>query len=161
MTKHRPPSSLEAALVRIAGMLGDYDAMGAVVGASGGYLRACGDPDKRERLSIEHGLALDIAFRERGGIGAPVYEFYTFQLELAETDKFALPIQLLHLAPEVMRDNNEVEIALVNAARPDATEQDRRLVAKEADDVIARMQQVKTAVLPPRVDQPHQTGPPD
>jgi hypothetical protein len=161
MTKHRPPLTFDAALARVVGQLpGDYAEAARICGRAESTVRNWSNPDRSEDVPIRCAVILDIAFQASGGIGAPFYEAFTHQLGLAATDTFSLPAQLLHLAPDVIRENSEVEIALVNAARPDATEQDRLLVAKEADDVIARMRQVKTAVLPPRPDQHHQTGPP-
>lgn len=165
MTKHRPPLSVHAALDRIAGhFVGGYADLGAVLGKEAHTCRAWGDPDKREKISVEDAIRLDLHYQAAGGIGAPLFETYALQLEQAGADRFATQIAIGRLLPDVMRENNDAEIAIVVAAQPGATEADRRAAAKETGEAIARMQQVRLQLAAAPDAQPgdrHQTGPPD
>lgn len=142
MTKHRAPLSIEQAMQRIAGQLpGGLEQMAEITGHAPGYVRALGDPDRREKLSVEDGIALDIAFQAAGGVGAPVWEAYTHKLELAQQSAFADGISLGLLTAEVIREGGEAHEALVRASQPGATSADRRAAGKEVAEAMDRLKQ--------------------
>jgi hypothetical protein len=155
MTKHRPPLSFDAALARVVGQLpGGYDDAAARTGRSISLVRAWGDPDRREKISIDDALVLDLAFGECGGFGSPFFEAFAAQRDLAAAHRFALPQALGQLLPEVLKENSEAEIALTLASRPGVDDAHLRHTVNEADEAIAKWQQVRSAIVH------HQTGPP-
>lgn len=142
MTKHRAPLSIEQALQRIAGQLADgVEEMARLTGHAAGYVRALGDPDRREKLSVEDAIAFDIAFQEAGGIGAPVWEAYTHKLELAQQNAFADRISLGLLTAEVIREGGQAHEALVRASQPGASPADRRSAEKEVSEAMNRLKE--------------------
>ncbi|MDE8654796.1 hypothetical protein [Novosphingobium album (ex Liu et al. 2023)] len=169
MTKHRPPLTFEAALARVVGQLpGDWAEAAQVCGRAASTVRNWGNPDLPEGVPVECALALDLAFQGAGGLGAPFYEAYTVQLELAATDRFAGPAALLQLLPEVLRENSEAEIALVAAARNGAGRHDLKATLREIDEAMARFRQAHQLIQsclggagdPATAPEPHATGPP-
>ena len=137
MTKHRAPLSVEQALQRIAGELaGGVDEMAQITGHAPGYIRALGDPGRRERLSVDDAIVLDIAYQAAGGVGAPVFEAYAYKLELAELDSFANQHSLGLLLSEITREAGEAHSAIALASLPGRSENDRRAAEKEAVEAI-------------------------
>lgn len=156
MTKHRPPLSFDAAMARIAGHLPKgWADMASATGHSQGHLRNCGDSGKRERLSIEDALALDLAYMAAGGIGAPVHEAYTVQLHAAFAHRFATALELANLTAEVIKESGEAHASLVLASRPDATPRDRASSLKEVEEALVSLTRARQYLI----DHPH-TGPP-
>ena len=162
MTKHRPPLSFDAALARIVGQLpGGYAEAAERTDRSISLVRAWGDPDRREKISIDDAIALDLAFQQTGGIGAPFFEAYGAQLGVAGADRFSQPQSIHRLLGDVMRETNDAELAMLRAAMPDATDGDRRNTAKEVREAIAVLTRALHLVEPSHVGDRHQTGPPD
>ena len=127
MTKRRAPLTFDAALARIAGQLPEgWDEMGRTTGTTASYLRACGDPDRREKLAIADAIALDLAFAAAGGEGHPLYDAYGAQLELAEATHFAGRFSLLRRAATLIKEGGEAHAAIARLCLPDATDADRR-----------------------------------
>ena len=140
MTKRRPPLSIDAALARIAGHIpGGYAEMARVVERSEGMLRAYGDPDRRELLPMEDGIALDLAYRAAGGEGAPLFEAYAHKLDSAGVDFFADQIALGLEAVKLIRECSDAEAAMVIAAQPGATPRDRANATREIEEAMAVM----------------------
>lgn len=165
MTKHRPPLSVHAALDRIAGTFpGGYADLANLLGRKEHTCRAWADPARREKVSVEDAIRADLEFQAAGGIGAPIFETYSLQLEQAGGDRFALQHSIGRLLPDLLRENSEAEVALVLAAQPGATDADRRFAKRETGEAIARMQQARLQLATATSDgQPadqHQTGPP-
>lgn len=165
MTKHRPPLSVHAALDRIAGTFpGGYADLAERLGRKEHTCRAWADPARREKISVEDAIRADLEFQAAGGIGAPLFETYSLQLEEASGSRFALQHSIGRLLPDLLRENSEAEVALVRAAQPDATEADRRYAGRETGEAIARMQQARLQLVATTVDEHHdehhQTGPP-
>lgn len=157
MTKHRAPLSIEQALARIAGQLPDgYADMARRTGHQPGTVRAWGDPDRRERIAVDDAIALDIAYQEAGGTGAPIHEAYTHQLELAHLSHFASRISLGRHAVDVIKEGGEAHAALVRAAQPGATPEDRRHAEVEIGEALETLKRA----LPLLAGLHHQTDPP-
>lgn len=163
MTKHRPPLSDDAALARIAGTMRDgWATMATLTGRTARTVRNWGDPDTAESVPFDCMLILDIAFREAGGIGAPLHEAYTAQLGLAGSARFAKPIAIGRILPEVILESSEASAALARIAQPGATRADEKAAIEEVDQAIGKLQQARHAVLSdPDQDQHPSTGPPD
>jgi hypothetical protein len=155
VTKQRPPLDTSAAITRIAGHFpGGHAELGERIGKSASMIRAWGDPERRERVSFDDAIALDVLYMAEGGIGAPLYETYTAQLGIAAAGRFAEQIQLGQLLPKVIKENAEAEAALAVASQLGADTRHRGITLREVEEAIAQWQQVR--VLLTR----HQTDPP-
>ncbi len=142
MTKHRAPLTIEQALQRIAGQLPDgIDGMARLTGHHPGHIRALGDPDRREKISVDDAIVLDIAYQASGGIGAPIWEAYTHRLELAQVSAFADGITLGRLTAKVIKEGGEAHAALVTASQPGASPDDYRSAEKEVGEAVQRLKQ--------------------
>lgn len=125
MTKHRAPLSIDAGLARIAGQIpGGYRRMADLTGRQARTVRNWGDPDTPEQIPLDCAIILDLAYQAEGGDGAPLYEAYAFQLEMAEVTRFADRIALGCAAAQAMKEGGEAAAALVMAARPGASAAD-------------------------------------
>jgi hypothetical protein len=160
MTKRRPPLSIDAALARIAGQLeGGWETMATATGRKDRTVRNWGDPDTPEQIPLDCAIALDLAYQEAGGEGAPLWEAYTLKLELAEIERFADRHALGRRAVDVIRECGEAGSALVAASLPGATQAEREAALRElveAFEVIKRTFPLLGAGQPDN----HQTGPP-
>ena len=137
MTKSRPPLSIDAALGRIAGQLrGGYDDMALECGRATRTVRHWSDPDAEESIPIECAIKLDLAFQAAGGTGAPIFETYALQLELAAADRFADSMELARRIPDIIRECGEANAALVEAADPSATASPRQTALLVQDKVL-------------------------
>lgn len=137
MTKRRAPLSADAALARIAGLLpGSWAEMALIASRKERTVRNWGDPDTAESIPLDCAIALDIAFQAAGGEGAPLFETYALQLELACMDRFADRFTLGRHAALVIRETAEANAAIVLAAQPGATNADRRRAAREVEEAL-------------------------
>lgn len=161
MTKHRPPLTFDAALARVVGQLpGGYDDAARVAHRAVSTVRNWGIPDRDEVVPIDAALALDVAYRTAGGIGAPFLEAYTAQIELALASRYAGADELLQLLPEVLRENSEAEVAIVSAAGAQAGPRDYRETLREIDEAMGRFQQARQLVQSLLSQEQHVTAPP-
>ncbi|PZQ56246.1 MAG: hypothetical protein DI555_06430 [Novosphingobium pentaromativorans] len=148
MTKRRAPLTIDAALARIAGQLeGGWNAMAESLGGkSPSIVRAWGDPDRREQIPLCDAIALDVAYREAGGDGAPLFETFAYQLDEAGMFRFADEIALGRLAALVIRECGEASSHLVLSAQPGADVADHRLTLGHVDEAIDAYQRVRVLV---------------
>ncbi|WP_375290887.1 hypothetical protein [Qipengyuania sp.] len=122
MTKLRPPLSIDQALARIAGQLEEgYESIAAITDRSVSMARAWGDPDRREKIPVDDAIALDLAYQEAGGVGAPLYEAYGAKLDVAAAARFSSKHQLLERTERLIKEGGEAHAALVRACQPGAT----------------------------------------
>lgn len=143
MTKLRTPLSIEQALQRIAGQLeAGVEAMAIVAHRQPGTIRAWMDPDRPEQVSLDAAIALDLAFQAEGGTGAPLFEAYATRLQLAEAARFADRHRLLDRAHAAIKEGGEAHAALVAAARPDATDADRRAAHREVAEAFEQLRDI-------------------
>lgn len=141
MTKLRAPCSFEQALARIAGQLPNgFNTMAEITGRSASTLRAWGDPDRREEISLPAACALDLAFVEAGGEGAPLHEAYTHQLEQAALRQWAPGRELARHAAQVIKECGEAGSSLVLATQPGACD---RVKAKAAQELAEALEVIK------------------
>lgn len=166
MTKLRAPLSFGGALARVAGIIpGDYAAMGRIAGCSAALVRAWGDPDKRERMPIEAALAFDLAYREAGGDGAPIFEAYGKRLDAAGLDWFGDQVALGKHAAQLIRECGEAEAAVVLAAQPGSTARDRANAVREIEEAMVVLLRARTMLAGTPApwsaeSDPPSTGPP-
>lgn len=150
MTKRRAPLSLDAALARIAGQLGGgWGEMAGLAQRQERTVRNWGDPDTAESIPLGAAIVLDTAFQASGGEGAPLFECYALQLELACIDRFADAHALGRHAETVVRECGEAGAALIRASRPDATEADRRAAAREIEEALGTLKHALPLVSAP------------
>ena len=154
MTKARAPLSIDAALARIAGQLPEgFEEMARVVGRQVRTVRNWSDPDTAEQVPVNCAIALDLAYIAAGGTGAPIFEAYALKLELADAAKFGDRHQLLRHAQDVARETGEANAAIIGAAHPAATKNDRARALAEATEAREALNQV-IPLLAQEIDQP-------
>ncbi len=136
MTKLRPPISIDTALARIAGQVdGGWDAMAVHVGYQARTVRAWGDVDRAEQISLPTAIALDILFQSHGGVGAPLFEAHGDMVRIAAGDAFGDKQELRRETIDFMRETNEANLALLEAAEPDAGDAEQVIATKQVLDV--------------------------
>jgi hypothetical protein len=149
VTKPRSPLSTEQALQRIAGQLASgVQSMAEVADRQTGTVRAWMDPDRPEQVPFECAIALDLAFQAEGGEGAPLFEVYATAFKLASAQRFASRRRLLDFTSAIAKEAGEAVAALVHGARDDAGEAERRLAAREVDEAIAKLIDVRPLLEP-------------
>ncbi len=143
MTKVRTPLSIEQALQRIAVQLpGGVETMAAVSHRQPSTVRAWMDPDRAEQIPFPAAIDLDLAFREHGGEGSPLFEAYGAALDLASSKRFIEQHRLLDHAQSVIKEGGEAHAAIVAAARPGATAADRRNAFREAAEAYEKLRDI-------------------
>ena len=143
MTKLRAPLSIEQALQRIAGQLASgVEGMAAVSARQPATIRSWMDPDRPEQVSLDAAIALDLAYQAEGGTGAPLFEAYAARLQLAEATRFADRHCLLHHAHGVAKEGGEAIAAIIAAARPGASEADRRAAHRETAEAYEKIRDI-------------------
>ena len=144
MTKVRPPLSIDAALARIAGHLPEgFPQMAKIARREVRTVRNWSDPDTPESIPVECAISLDLAYIAAGGNGAPIFEAYAQQLELAAATQFADQQLLLRHAQVVAKETGEANSAIIGAAQPSATEADKRRALAE---VVEAIDSLKSAI---------------
>lgn len=144
MTKLRAPLSIDAALARIAGQLPQgWAGIGEATGRAERTARNWGDPDTPEAVPMDLAIRLDLAFQAAGGQGAPIFETYALQLELAAATRFADRFALAKLAAETVRECGEANSALITASQPEANTSDHINALREIEEAIAALNQAR------------------
>jgi hypothetical protein len=156
VTKRPLPLTFDAALARIAGHLrGGWAEMAQVAERKERTVRNWGDPDTPEDVPAGAMLKLDLAYQAAGGQGAPLFEAYANQLDLAEAARFADRHELLARAERLIREGGEGHAALVRACQPRATERDRANAFRELSEAFAEFKPLLALLSP---DAPSQNG---
>ena len=119
MTKVRNPVTIENTLYAVLGRI-SIERASEVTGRAESYLRALSDPDKRERLTIEDAIALDLEHRARGGDGFPLYETYGRIMDSVAAERFADAAAIGRIAVIVAKEAGEATAALIEASLPGA-----------------------------------------
>ncbi len=159
MTKERVPLSVDGALARIAGQLpGSWALMAEITGYQERTVRAWGDNDRDEQINLPAAVALDIAYQQHGGVGRPLFDVYGYLLGLAQVEHFAQPFDILRHAVDVVRESGDAKAALLEAALPDASADDRRRAQRELLEAIEVMK--RALLVLDRRDPPRITPPP-
>lgn len=137
MTKLRPPLSINAALDRIAGQVdGGWATMADAIGKKERTVRNYSDPDTAEEISARDSIALDILFQKHGGIGAPIFETYSLQLEVDRAEVFATQAEIARRAQKSVKENSEAAQAQIACLAPGATEADFVRAIRETEEAI-------------------------
>lgn len=131
MTKARPPLSLEDGITRVAGHVG-WEAAAAAIGQKERTLRNYSDPDTPQVISGPDMLKLDLAYRLAGGEGAPMFEAYALQLELASLPILSCSRELSRRTAVAAKEAGEAISALIAAAQPGADRATRAIAKREA-----------------------------
>jgi hypothetical protein len=136
MTKLRPPVSIAHAITRIADVV-DYARMGELVDRSERTVRDWSDPGRPTCPTLDQAIILDIAFRDAGGDGLPLLEYFHIRLQLATPGPSVSNAELVLAAGAVAREAGEAVQALIHAAQPGATHHDRIRAKSELHDASA------------------------
>lgn len=138
MTKVRPPLTVYAALVRIAGQVeGDWRAMGAAIGKKERTVRNYGDPDTPEEISARDAITLDILYQQHGGEGAPIFQTYALQLEIDRADAFASQADIARRVQVSIREGAQAAQAAIACTLPGATDADFVTAIREHEEAIS------------------------
>ena len=132
MTKLREAVTIENTLYRVIGTL-TIERAAEVTGRAVSYLRALSDPDKRERLTIEDAIALDLEYRAGGREGYPLLDTYARIVEAAAEAKFAEEHATGRLTFDFVKEAGEASCALIAAQLPGATIQDLQTALHEVE----------------------------
>lgn len=136
MTKLRAPISIDTALARIAGQVaGGWDAMAGHVDYQVRTVRAWGDTDRNEQIPLPAAIALDILFQKHGGVGAPLLEAHGDMVRIAVSEAFGDRHELRRDTIDFIRETNEANLALLEAAEPDAGDAEQVIATKQLLDV--------------------------
>src|SRR4051812_14366931 len=135
MTKLRAPVSFERALIRIADVLG-WPKVAEIAGKDERTVRNWSDPDTTATVTLDVALRLDVAFRAAGGEGAPLFQVYALRLEADTRGACADSRRLAELTAKAAAEGGEAIAALVVAAQPGATLQQRARAEMEAEEAI-------------------------
>lgn len=136
MTKRRPPSTLDAALTQVAGTLpGGWGEMAEVTGRRPGFVRAWGDPDRREEIPVRDAVQLDLACRAIGG-GSPIAEYYFARLDAFGVFQRADGPALASHAMLSVKECGEAIAAMIAAAQPDATAEHLREARDQIEEAL-------------------------
>lgn len=140
MTKQRAPLSIDAALARIAGhMPGSWGDMAKAADRSEHTIRAWGDPSKSDAIPLPCAIALDVAFRKAGGVGAPIRDAYDALLDVAMADAFGDEIELARATAHAIKETGDAHHALIIAALPGATDEDLATAERESQEGLAAL----------------------
>jgi hypothetical protein len=127
--------SIDAALARIAGHLpGAWCEMAAVAGRTEHTVRAWGDPAKADAIPLPCGVALDVAYRKAGGVGAPIRDAYETLLDAAMAEEFGDQIELAYATANAIKEVGQAEHALILASLPGATDETIAAAEREAQE---------------------------
>lgn len=132
MTKQREAVTIENTLYRVLGTL-TIERASEVTGRSESYLRSLSDPDKRERLTIEDAIALDLEYRAGSREGYPLLDTYARIVEAAADAKFAEEHATGRLTLDFVKETGEASCALIAAQLPGATLQTLQLALHEVE----------------------------
>jgi len=138
--KPRPPSSAEQAIHRIVGVLG-WDGTAAALGIGESAARKKADPDcTTNRLYFDEAIALDIAYRQAGGDGAPLHETHALRLSLAEAAITSTNMAIQLAAGAASKEAGEAVSWAIIAAQPGATAYDRQRAMREIKEAMDALQ---------------------
>lgn len=143
MTRPRPALSIDAAIARVMAQLGSWAEVARVTGYA--HPRQCekwgafdiaeeGDIEARD-IPMRAAVKLDIAFQAAGGTGAPILEAYADLVKVAASEAFGDKHELRRDSLDFMRETNEANLALLEAAEPDAGAAEKAIATKQVLDV--------------------------
>jgi hypothetical protein len=134
--KYRAPFSFAEALFRIGDRLGWVE-VARIANRTVRCVRDWSEPDTRRTPPIATALALDRAWAEAGGTGAPLRDALDHQLGQACMRMDYDPARLADATAVCFREGAEAGEALLYAVLPNATAAQRREAAREVCEGIA------------------------
>jgi len=121
MTQLRPPCTFADAMTRVAGTIG-WRPAATIVRRTERSLRYWSQPNSRTSPTLDQALALDEAYQEAGGEGAPFADAYAFQLgamvERREACRRQLAAELADAAREAGEAQADSIIVMASNASP-------------------------------------------
>jgi hypothetical protein len=169
MTKARAPLTVDAALIRIAGQFpGGWAELSSTLAKkseklkfSTHLMRRWADPDARERVAMDVGVQLDLAYREAGGKGFPLFEYYALTLQLECVEHFVNKQALTDHLGMAMLESTEAHTAVLRASLPTAGTKDVQIATREVEEAISTLAELRTilqlmakAELPATINSP-------
>lgn len=137
MTKLRAPVSIELAITRAAAILG-WEQAASVADQAERTVRNWSDPDTQAEISLKAAVRLDAACMAADGI-APFRETYQLLLDGASAEASADLRRLAENAATVAKEAGEAVSSMIMAARPGASETDRLVAARDAEEAIVAL----------------------
>lgn len=150
MTELRPPFTFADAMTRVAGVV-TWKIAARIAGRTERAVRYWSQARSKTTPTLTQALALDAAYRERGGDGAPFMDTYAYLLDVVIERREACRRQL---ADEIAVAAQEGGEALANAIRVTATNASPRDImraladAEQAGTAWARICRRLTSFLP-------------
>lgn len=145
MTKVRPPLTIDNALYKVLGRIG-IEAACEITSRKAAYLRNLSDPAKRETLTVVDAIKLDLAHRQTGAGGAPIYETIGLILQAANAELFSDARAIGRVAIDVIREGGQAHAALVHASFPGATPRDLDETLRELEENAAEVAKAITLI---------------
>lgn len=133
MTKPREAVTIENTLYAVLGAI-SIERAAEVTGRAASYLRALTDPDKRERLTIEDAIALDLEYRAGGREGFPLLDTYDRIVRASADARFAEEHALGPLTHDFVKESGQASAALIAAMAPGAPVQVLETALREVED---------------------------
>lgn len=154
MTKVRPPASFCDAITRIAAHIG-WGGCSAALSTdtrkvAERTIRNWSDPDTEPCISVEDALKLDLVHQAAGGIGTPLFDAYALQLD-RETERARLSQPcLIHTTATAAKETGEAMHALVLAASPHSSPNDKARAGAEIMEAMEALQKSLIALNLPQ-----------
>lgn len=133
MTKRREPLTYENTLATVAAVIG-WDNCAAICGVSQRSIRNWSEPDTQSGIRMIDAERLDRAFIAAGGDHAPFHRLFGLRLDIAA--QHAAQVDMANAAAHAAKESGEAVSALVLAASPHSTAQDRRAARREGEEAI-------------------------
>lgn len=135
MTKIRAALTFEAALAKVAGVIG-WSEVARICARKERAVRAWSEVEIPAGVTMDRALALDVAYTTAGGDGAPFLSVYALRLQADTIAAQACSEELARKTVAAIKEGGEAHAALVAASRPGATQADRAIAEKEVVEAV-------------------------
>ena len=135
MTKRRAALTYELALTKVAGLIG-WPRCAEILAVAERTVRNWSDPDAAANIRMDAAEALDVAWQQGGGNGAPFLEVYATRLKAALVDCLGSAEAIADAAAAAAKEGGEAVSWAIRASRPDATEADYAAAEREIEEAI-------------------------
>jgi hypothetical protein len=135
VTKLRAALTYELALTKVAGLIG-WPRCAEVLAVAERTVRNWSDPDAAANIRMDAAEALDIAWQQAGGTGAPFLEVYATRLKAALVDCLGSAEAIADAAAAAAKEGGEAVSWAIRASRPNATEADYIAAEREIEEAI-------------------------
>ena len=161
MTRPRTPHTSFFAVQRIITQLSGCEFAAPIVGRTASCVRDWGNDQTTSCPSWAQAIALDAAYRAAGGEGAPLFEAYAAQLDLAFNHLVACQKELARDLAEASREVGEALGAAALLIVPGCTPGQVQTAVIEIDQAetrLARMRRRVTSFIKPGAGPGHRGG---